>query len=390
MFQLFFQDAVTGPRRPTFVLIQEPPLVRGSIPSFSGYVCFHPPLSLGHPRVATYVDSSVARGLTVTSVPTFSPLLIEVLLSSPSGICTASQKTLRIINIYNPPRAAASTAPRLTPSDAFPPGTVATLVAGDFNLHHYATDPTRAVSRRDYLASEPYFSMADLRGYSLLNTPGVYTRFPLSGSGRPSVLDLAFASVSLMPFLAGWGTPYESTGSDHVPILISLATPALMPPRPVRDWARIDWPKALDALRLIDIRPPPPFLTAKALDTWFECHSSRIKGALGIHTPMKSPCSRSKPWWSRLLSSLRKEHHARTRAHKNHPNPSSAAEMRAAKSAYFKEVRKAKNKHWSDFLRSTDHRTVWKAKRLAAGAQAPRFPSLPGANSPEEVRDALI
>ena len=56
MFQLFFQDAVTSSRRPTFVLIQEPPLVRGSIPSFGGYVCFHPPLSLGRPHVATYVD----------------------------------------------------------------------------------------------------------------------------------------------------------------------------------------------------------------------------------------------------------------------------------------------------------------------------------------------
>ena len=203
-----------------------------------------------------YVDSTVARGLTVASTPTRSPLLIEVTLSSPSGICTSSQKALRIINIYNPPRAAASTAPHHTPSDTFPIGTVATLVAGDFNLHHYAMDPTRAVSRRDYLASEPFFSMADLRGYSLLNTPGVYTRFPLSGVGRPSVLDLAFASASLAPFLAGWDTPYESTGSDHVPILITLATPALMPPRPTQDWARVDWPKALDALKLIDIHPP--------------------------------------------------------------------------------------------------------------------------------------
>ena len=64
--------------------------------------------------------------------------------------------------------------------------------------------------------------------------------------------------------------------------------------------------------------------------------------------------------------------------------------MRAARSAYFKEVRRAKNKHWGDFLRSTDHWTVWKAKRIAAGSQTTRFPSLPGADSPDKVRDALI
>ena len=136
MFQLFFQGAVTSSRRPTFVLVQEPPLVRGSIPSFSGYVCFHPPLSLGRPRVASYVDSTVARGLVVASSPSPSPLLVEVTLSSPSGICTPSQKALRVINVYNPPRAAASTAVHLTPPDVFPHGTIATLVAGDFNLHH--------------------------------------------------------------------------------------------------------------------------------------------------------------------------------------------------------------------------------------------------------------
>ena len=60
---------------------------------------------------------------------------------------------------------------------------------------------------------------------------------------------------------------------------------------------------------------------------------------------MKSPCPRSKSWWSKLLSSLRKEHHSRTRAHKKHPSPASGAEMRAARSAYFGEVKKAKNKH---------------------------------------------
>ena len=267
VFQLFFQGAVSGTRRPTFVLVQEPPLVRGSVPSFSGYVCFHPPFSLGRPRVATYVESAVARGLTVAAAPAPSPLLMEVTFSSPSGICTSSQKTLRIINVYNPPRSAASSARRVTPPDVFPPGTVATLVAGDFNLHHYTTDPSRAVSRRDYLVSEPFFAMADLRGYSLLNTPGVYTRFPLSGAGRPAVLDLAFDSSSLTPFLAGWDTPYESTGSDHVPILISLATPALQPPRPTPEWARVDWPKALDALKMVVIHPPPRFLTSKALDT---------------------------------------------------------------------------------------------------------------------------
>ena len=171
---------------------------------------------------------------------------------------------------------------------------------------------------------------------------------------------------------------------------MTFATPTLLPPRPAPDWTRVDWAATYEELKLVTVLPPPQFLTARALDTWVDCYVTRIKRTLSLHTPMKSTCPRSKPWWSNLLSSLRKEHHKRTRAHKKNPNPSTAAEMRAAKTAYFKEVRKAKNAHWGDFLRSTNHQTVWKARRMAAGPQATRFPSLPGADSPEKVRDALV
>ena len=86
-------------------------------------------------------------------------------------------------------------------------------------------------------------------------------------------------------------------------------------------------------------------LTAKALDSWFDCHVIRIRRTLSFHNPTKTTCPRSKPCWSRLLSSLGKEHHRRTRAHKRHPDPSTSAQIWAARTAYFKEVRRAKNKY---------------------------------------------
>ena len=232
--------------------------------------------------------------------------------------------------------------------------------------------------------------MAAQKGFALLNTMGIYTRYPLSGIGRPAVLDLPFASSSFAPHFERWDTPYEATGSDHVPVLISFATPALLGPRPAPDWSRTNWDMATEALKALDICPPPTFLTAGALDAWFECHTSRIRGTLSLDTPVKTLSPHSKPWWSKLLSSLRREHHGRTRAYKKHPSPSTAAEMRTAKLAYFKEIRRAKNSHWGTFLSSANHQTVWKAKQIAAGRQSPRFPSLPEATSPEEVRDALI
>ena len=108
----------------------------GVVVSFGRFTSFHPPAALGRPRIATWVDSGVARGLAVSSVPTSSPLLIEVSLFSPSGICTPTQRTLRVLNVHNPLWALASTALRFNPSDIFPPETAATLVARDLNLHH--------------------------------------------------------------------------------------------------------------------------------------------------------------------------------------------------------------------------------------------------------------
>ena len=131
------------------------------------------------------------------------------------------------------------------------------LVAGDFNLQHYSSDPSRQVLGKEYLASDPFFSMADQRDYTLMNIPGIYTTFPLRGIGRPAVLDLAFDSNSLAPFLTRWDTPYESTSSDHVPVLMSFATPALLAPRPSPDWSRTDWTAALDAFKILVISPPP-------------------------------------------------------------------------------------------------------------------------------------
>ena len=88
------------------------------------------------------------------------------------------------------------------------------------------------------IASTAYFDRATNLAYSLLNTPRVYTRFPLSGSFRPSLIDLGFANPLIRPAFLSWdATSLRSTGSDHVPILILLAalSDESAPPRPMWD-----------------------------------------------------------------------------------------------------------------------------------------------------------
>ena len=104
-----------------------------------------------------------------------------------------------ILNLYNlcTKRTSQMT---VSPLVAFPDTSFPTLVVGDSNIRHPLSDPLRSHSAEELATSFPYFSRSSELGFGLLNQPGVYTRFPLWGSGHPSVLDLSFASPSLLPF----------------------------------------------------------------------------------------------------------------------------------------------------------------------------------------------
>src|SRR5205807_9450032 len=111
---------------------------------------------------------------------------------------------------------------------------------GDFNLHHPLPDPLRELSSQDISVSASYFDRAvDLR-FSLLNVPGIFTRFPFDPSSRPGILDISFANPAAAPFFQSWETSLLSTGSDHVPITILLSAPLLRPPPPTPTWHKTD------------------------------------------------------------------------------------------------------------------------------------------------------
>lgn len=151
---------------------------------------------------------------------------------TPGGFFDFSATNFRIGNIYSrsltqPPTHMILLATALTDYD-FP-----YLVVGDFNIHNPASDPLRLISSTKATVFAPYFDQAAHLGSTLLNTPGVFTRYPLSGEQMPSVIDLAFANPFMFPAFKSWGaTSLPSTGSDHVPIVIKLAPPSRIPPTP--------------------------------------------------------------------------------------------------------------------------------------------------------------
>jgi len=323
----------------SIVALQDPPVYRGKLPSFNLFTVFSPPTTGGcKPRVAFYVYSFFLSS--VSLLPRFFRRgdVMALDLFTPDGFCNPSTTGFTVINSYSTKGCANNT--RSVPPDIiFPLSTLPTLTLGDLNIHHPTADPLRVFKQDEIATSSPYFDRATDLGFSLLNTPAVFTRFSMSLIGRPGVIDLAFACPLLAPYFTEWSDPLSSTGSIHVPILLRFKAPMFRAPPPTPNWALTDWASLESSLKATTIPPPPPLLTTSSLDTWFRTNLARVTAQFALHTPVKRVTFRSKPWWSELLSMLRKAYNSALRsAKRDRFDASLLASARAARSAYFKGI----------------------------------------------------
>jgi len=210
------------------------------------------------------------------------------------------------------------------------------------------------------------------------------------GKVRPSVLDLALANPSLLPIIKSWEASLPSTGSDHIPIPMTLAAPSLnqKPPRP--HWADTDWETLDPIVKGFKVPAAPSCPTPSQLDVWMSESQNRLVALLKEHTPVSSPSHHSKPWWTPHLSILRREYHKAARAARKHDNPPMREVAGTSTAGYFKAIKAAKNKHWFFFLITATPQSLWTAKWFAYGCAQPRFPSLPGAETPLQMHNVLL
>ena len=116
---------------------------------------------------------------------------------TPQGSFSSSFPSVRIANAYSRPL---GNSPRwVSLMMTFPELDFPYLVVADFNIHNSAADPCRVLSSIEEKVSVPYFSLASDLHFTLLYTPGIYTRFPCTGSNGPSTIDLAFANPPMFP-----------------------------------------------------------------------------------------------------------------------------------------------------------------------------------------------
>jgi len=359
---------------PPIVALQDPPVYRGKLHSFNLFSLFSPPTDGGcKPRVASYVYSSFLD--TVSLLPRFFGRgdVMALDLFTPDRSFNPSTTGFTIIDSYSTKGRLNNT--RSVPPDIiFPSSSPPTLTLGDLNIHHLTADPLRTFKDDELATSTPYFDRATELGFSLLHTLGIFTCFSMSLIGRPGVLDLPFACPLLAPYLAEWSDPLPCTGADHVPILLCFEAPLFRAPPPAPNWALTEWPLLEISLKATSIPPAPPLPTTRSQDVWFKTNLDRITAQLALHTPLKRVTYRSKPSWTELLSQLRRAYSSALRFSKTDRfDPALLASARAARSAYFKAIKKAKRDHRSTLLPSATPQIVWMAKRFAVGRPPPVF-----------------
>jgi len=243
-------------------------------------------------------------------------------------------------------------------------------------------------STYDQLVSSPYFHRASAQLFSLLNTPGVYTRFPFNSNHRPAVLDLSFANTALLLYFSSWNPSLPPTGSDHSALPIIFSTPLLKPLPRGLNWKLTDWGHISPLLANLTLAAPSSLPTPNSLDLWFEDCLAKIRHLITSNTPAKRQSSYSKPWWTPELSQLRRIHHHACRLmRKNQASPTMA---RAAQNTYFKAIQSAKRAYCSQFLAAVDSRSVWDARKITAGRVPDRFPTLENSSSPTEINNTLL
>ena len=198
------------------------------------------------------------------------------------------------------------------------------LVVGDLNVHTLYTDPTRDMSSTERRKGEQYFRVAGLRGFAIINEPGVYTRTPDNINDRPSVIDYTLANPQLADFVKTWKTNIPHTGSDHTAIVTSITSAPYVTARLSPNWGKITWkvegkPNTVieeEVRKLmgstVDDEHAASFKWTRETEPEsvvddFDFNLSLLIHTIKKHAPMKRSCRWSKPWWTLELTDLRKD-----------------------------------------------------------------------------------
>jgi hypothetical protein len=323
------------------------------------------------PRVVIYISISIPSN-SYSIVPVLSQDIAAVSFTLPD-----SPLPLTLVNIYNPPvvfttltslkRFTATHATLFVPRAPF-------SIMGNFNLHHSLwNDP--ALAQPDHQEADRLLTLMISLGAQLRSQPTIHTY--QSTTGAASVVDLTFTSQAadyLYTACITLHSPELDHGSDHYPIIHRLLLP--LPPLQKRqcfNWKTTDWGKVLNAVTSDMQGWIPPTPNCLSIDTAVHRLTTIIHTTLDKHATTMRPSPFAKRWWTKELTTLRKEvataRHCWTRS----CSTADKEEWIEARKNYGKHIRTQKREHWRNFLGNLDESNLYTAACYTTTTPVPRY-----------------
>lgn len=229
-----------------------------------GYICSSLPASKKI-RVSTYVRKDFTELVSFRVLNFSFDSLLVISFEAISFCLVRGWKEFILTNVYNTPSREGMV---VAPERLFHDFDCLSFVCGDFNVHTIYTDPLKEINPGERRLGELFFRVATVKKHTIINEPGIHTRFPNRDDHRPSCIDYTLANNKLLHFVDDWNHTLDSTGSDHIAIITTINSREIRTARPAPDWEEIQWYDS-EGKTVEHLANP---LTALALTQ--ECHES--------------------------------------------------------------------------------------------------------------------
>jgi len=272
------------------------------------------------------------------------------------------------------------------------------LWLGDFNRHHPLWEEPRNRHLFNLPAAQPLIDLiADYDMQQILPN-GIPTLQALN-TGNWTRPDNAFGTTNVVDSIISCTTEpaFLSPKTDHVrlPLTLELAPPR-HPEESRRNWKEVDWETFNEYLRTL-LAPFPP--ATLATDAEFQSAALRLTQAITdtieACVPPAKPYPHSKRWWSKELSSTRRQvnkPHRKSYQMRGLPNHPCHDELKTIKNSYADAISKAKQQHWLNWLEEIEGNDLWTANRYISSEPRDggktRIPTLTTSNADSSINEA--
>jgi ribonuclease HI/exonuclease III len=252
------------------------------------------------------------------------------------------------------------------------------LWLGDFNRHHpYWDDPNdgRLFTKDAVNAAEKLIEAIADAGLELALPSGIPTHRH-NVTKKWSRLDQVFITDHSENTLITCDTQPDQWGinTDHLPILTALnLRTAVVEADEIPNFCEVDWEEFRKELKaqLAKLPPGAPIVTQDQLDTSCAGLTKAIQTTINSQVPSSTITSKSKRWWTKELTQLRRAANRLGRqSYRNRLDEDHAvhAEHAAMVKRYHNTLDQTKRHHWRDWLEKAEDPDIWAAHRLTSSS----------------------